>query len=96
MNPKSEHLLIAANKSISHTAEPSKYALPRISAGGKNPAIDIDAYIASTKLSPYVTFASEKSLYDPSATLTIPTSSFLSIVRLLNWDLRKSSSGALL
>ena len=47
---------------MSQTADPSKNALPRTSAGGKNPAIDIEAYIACTKLSPYVRLESEKSL----------------------------------
>lgn len=62
MNPNSLHLFIAEKISISQTADPSKYELPKTSAGGKNPAIDIDAYKASTKLVPYVRFESEKSL----------------------------------
>jgi len=53
---------MAENISISHTADPSKYELPKTSAGGKNPAIDIDAYSTSTKLDPSVRLASEKSL----------------------------------
>ena len=48
--------------SMSHTADPSNHYEPNTSAGGKNPANDIEAYIASTKFSPYVTFESEKSL----------------------------------
>jgi len=47
LNPYSVHLLIAEKISISHTAEPSKYYDPSTSAGGKNPANDIDAYRAS-------------------------------------------------
>jgi len=43
---------MAEKMSISQTAEPSKKKLPSTSAGGKNPANERDAYIASTKLAP--------------------------------------------
>jgi hypothetical protein len=87
---------MAEKISMSHTAEPSKNELPRTSAGGKKPAKDIEANIKSPKFSPFVTFYSEKSLYDPSITSTIPISSFLSIVKLLNYDFKNYSRGALL